>query len=233
LETQLPKKRKIHLLGLTPLFLISFGAAVILFYLFPKIDIWTSMLFYSPETGFFLKANTFVLWVYGSVEFLVRILIVSLPGVLLVLFIRKKPIFSISLKKIAYLVCVLALGPGLMVNVVLKNHWGRARPDQIEVFGGNKQFTIPFVWSGECESNCSFVSGHASVGFYGVAGAFLLGPYQIYGIAISIFYGMLIGLGRIMQGGHFLSDVVFSFFLVYAIARMLYYLMFERSRIEK
>lgn len=213
--------------------MISFGAAAVLFHLFPEVDIWTSMLFYSPETDFFLKENTFVLWVYGSVEFLALILVVSLPGVLLVLLIRKKPIFSITPKKIAYLICVLALGPGLMVNVVLKNHWGRARPDQIEVFGGHKQFTLPFVMSSECESNCAFVSGHASVGFYWVAAAFLLGPYQIYGIAASIFYGMLIGIARIMQGGHFLSDVIFSFFLVYAIAKILYYLMFERFRTDK
>lgn len=213
---------------MTPFFLICLGAATVVFHLFPDFDIWVSSLFYSPESGFHLRESAFVLWVYESVEILALILIVSLPVLLLVLIVRKKPIFSITKKQVIYLICVLALGPGLMVNVVFKNHWGRARPDQIEAFGGSKRFTLPLEISGECERNCAFVSGHASVGFYGVAAALFMGTGQIYGIAAAFCFGMVIGVVRIMQGGHFLSDVIFSFFLVYAIARVVHYWMFKR-----
>lgn len=208
--------------------MICVGAATLVFHLFPGFDIWVSSRFYSPESGFYLRESAFVLWVYASVEVLALILIVGLPGLLVVLIVRKKPIFSITKKQITYLICVLALGPGLMVNVVFKNHWGRARPDQIDTFGGSKRFTLPLAISGECERNCAFVSGHASVGFYGAAAALLMGTGQIYGIATSVIFGMVIGVVRIIQGGHFLSDVIFSFFLVYAIARVAYHWMFER-----
>ncbi len=163
------------------------------------------------------------------VEVLAITLVAGLPSLLLVSVVKKRPIFSITTKQIAYLICVLALGPGLMVNVIFKNHWGRARPDQIDAFGGSKRFTLPFEISSECDRNCAFVSGHASVGFYGAAAALLMGPGQMYGIAASIFLGMLIGMVRIIQGGHFLSDVVFSFFLVYAVARVVHHWMFFRQ----
>ena len=40
---------------------------------------------------------------------------------------------------------LLLLGPGLLVNVVLKdNSTGRARPSQVLEFGGSHQFSSPF-----------------------------------------------------------------------------------------
>ena len=62
-----------------------------------------------------------------------------------------------------FLAAMLAIGPGLVANVILKDNWGRARPRQVVEFGGTKQFTPPLVPVRECVRNCSFVSGEASV----------------------------------------------------------------------
>jgi lipid A 4'-phosphatase len=35
---------------------------------------------------------------------------------------------------------VFLLGPGLIVNVILKDHWGRPRPRQVDLFGGTMQY---------------------------------------------------------------------------------------------
>ena len=110
----------------------------------------------------------------------------------------------------------MALGPGLLANTVFKDHWGRARPAQIEAFGGSHHFTPAPLPAAQCARNCSFVSGHAALGFSLVAFAFLLPPgrRRHRGIAAALGFGALVGLVRIAQGGHFLSDVVYAGLLV-------------------
>jgi len=55
-----------------------------------------------------------------------------------------------------------ALGPGLLVNGILKNYWGRARPQSVHEFGGTADFTPPVLPADQCARNCSFVSGEAA-----------------------------------------------------------------------
>ena len=119
----------------------------------------------------------------------------------------------------------MALGPGLLANVVLKDHWGRARPTQIEAFGGTRQFTPAPLPASQCTRNCSFVSGHAALGFSLVGFAFLLptARWRRRAIAATLGFGALIGLVRIVQGGHFLSDVVYAGLLVYGTTALLYW----------
>src|SRR6202007_2501046 len=110
-------------------------------------------------------------------------------------------------------------GPGLVTNAILKDHWGRARPTQITEFGGTKAFTPALVPARQCERNCSFVAGHPALGFYLVSFGFLVPPPRRRVVeAIAIATGALFGAARIAQGGHFLSDVVFSGLVVYAVS---------------
>ena len=60
---------------------------------------------------------------------------------------------------------MLVLGAGLVVNGILKDDFGRARPRDIEAFGGSSQFTPAFVVSHECDRNCSFSSGDGAGAF--------------------------------------------------------------------
>ncbi len=120
------------------------------------------------------------------------------------------------------------MGPGLVVNAVLKDHWGRARPVNIEQFGSQKRFTPPLILSDQ--EGKSFTSGDASVGFFLSAFAFLFtGRRRKLLYAGGIAAGLLIGLVRIVMGAHFLSDVLFSGVAVLMMVHLLYKVMFRQT----
>jgi len=103
----------------------------------------------------------------------------------------------------------LVIGPGLLVNGLLKDHWGRPRPASTDLFGGDLPFVPAGQWSDACANNCSFVSGEASSIFWLVCLIPLLperhrraGAITI--VAVAVFTSAL----RIAFGGHYLSDVV-------------------------
>lgn len=100
-------------------------------------------------------------------------------------------------------------GPGLLVNVVLKEHWGRPRPISTDIFGGDLPFVPAGQWSDACASNCSFVSGEASAVFWLICLIPLLPARWRRSaapliVAIAIFTAGL----RVAFGGHYLSDAV-------------------------
>ena len=96
----------------------------------------------------------------------------------------------------------------MVVNVLLKNLWGRTRPNDIFQFGGTDTFTPWYKFGDVCVSNCSFVSGDASVGFALIVFYFI--TKKIFYIYLSVACGLCLGMIRIIAGGHFFSDVVFS-----------------------
>jgi lipid A 4'-phosphatase len=216
-------------LGLSRVFLSSFLASALLFYTFPEWDIRFSMLFYDPVSRFYLADAPLCRWIYESVEIVSLAWVVLAVLLLAALWIRKKSLFGISAKHLIYLLAALAIGPGLMVNLVLKDNWGRARPYDVIQFGGASAFTPAFMLSSECHHNCAFVSGHAAMGFYFVAFGLLCRRRRSLLFMLAWTYGAAIGLVRILQGGHFLSDVVFAFFIIHALSAVLYWIMFERK----
>jgi len=125
-------------------------------------------------------------------------------------------------RKALFFVLLMIIGPGLVVNTIFKDHWGRPRPREIEVFSGHERF-LPVWDKGVSGNGKSFPCGHASMGFY------LFSPYFIFRrtsrIGWSVFflnlglgYGILMGISRMIQGGHFASDVIWSGGFVYLCA---------------
>ncbi|HHB76481.1 MAG TPA: phosphatase PAP2 family protein [Desulfobulbus sp.] len=124
-------------------------------------------------------------------------------------------------------ILLLALGPGLLVNVILKDHLGRPRPQELVEFGGRQHF-VQFWQPGPAGRNSSFPCGHASIAF------FLMAPWFIYRrrrrslalcfLWLRLSFGLLVGVTRIMQGGHFLSDVLWAGGLVYITGELLSWL---------
>ena len=118
----------------------------------------------------------------------------------------------------AFLVLLYLIGPGLLVNVTLKEYWGRPRPADIVEFGGTRDFRQPWQIRTVDRRN-SFPSGHASVAFYLAAPWFLLRSTRkraAYGwLSVGVGFGLLVGAARMAQGAHFLSDVLWSGGLVY------------------
>jgi membrane-associated phospholipid phosphatase len=133
-------------------------------------------------------------------------------------------LWRLDRKALIFVVAATALGPGVIANTVLKDHWGRARPSQVPEFGGARQYTAAPLPAAQCERNCAFVSGHAALGFSLVSFAFLLpfGWRRKTAVAAALGFGALVGLARIAAGGHFLSDVVYAGLIVFATSWLLY-----------
>jgi len=177
-------------------------------YIFPKIDIYVSHLFYKADLGFVYKNYEIALIVFRLVPIITTLFAVFCFIYLGYLKYHKKTILS---HPALYLLFAAVIGPGLLVNCGLKEHFGRARPCQILEFGGNKAFTGPLRITNECEHNCSFSSGHAAMGYYFSSISYVVPkPYQGITFLCGIIFGSIIGLGRVVQGAHFLSDVIFS-----------------------
>lgn len=120
-----------------------------------------------------------------------------------------------------FLAVALLVGPGLLVNFVLKPGVGRPRPKETVVFGG----AMPFGYAGgptaETQSN-SFPSGHAAMGFFLMTPALVLYRRRPRAAAAVLVvggsYGVLMSTARIVQGAHFVTDVLASALLVHVTA---------------
>ncbi|MEW6446231.1 MAG: phosphatase PAP2 family protein [Pseudomonadota bacterium] len=221
-------------------------SSALLFSLWPGLDLAVSSLAYEPGAGFVGNRHAWVRLVYDSARWLTLaalLLGLMLLGGNFVVRLIESPgedrgssgsepggvrprmvgIFRPWPRRGAgaYLLLSLLLGPGLMVNEVLKEHWGRARPHQVSEFGGQSVFTPALRPAGNCDTNCSFVSGHSAIGFWWLALGLVWPTWRWRAMALGLVLGGALGLARIMQGGHFVSDVVFSFLVVWGMAELL------------
>ncbi len=115
---------------------------------------------------------------------------------------------------------VLLIGPGLLVNGSLKPYFSRPRPREVVELGGVKAYQPAFGFGDKVHFNSSFPSGHASIGFFLITPAFLCRTrrWRWSLLTAGLCYGGLMSLSRIVQGGHYLSDTLWSLGIVYAVA---------------
>lgn len=126
-----------------------------------------------------------------------------------------------------FLVLVLAIGPGLVLNATFKAHYGRPRPSTIEDFGRYQEFRN-LLEPGAPNGGGSFPSGHAAMGFYLLSPYFLLlhrRRLALLALATGIVAGGLVGFARIAAGDHFLGDVLWAWGFVYFTGLICYYLL--------
>src|SRR5262249_26457225 len=145
--------------------------------------------------------------------------------VIKLIFPRRK--LLMSGRAVVFLIATMILAPGLMANVLLKDHWGRSRPIDVTQFGGNERFVAWWDPRGVCPSNFSFVSGVVPGGFWPAAPAPLPPPQWraiAYGAALALGTGMAVL--RVMAGAHFPSDVifagVFTFLIIWVVYAFIY-----------
>ena len=201
----------------------------LLFVAFPELDLVVAGWFYNVDQGFYLRYNPLVRLSYEVFADLHLFVLIGLLWSFIASRLWRPRTEVVLRRKLWFLFLVLALGPGLLVNGVFKAESGRARPQQTVQFGGAEPFTPVFTPADNCPRNCSFVSGHASMGFFFMAFAWLLRDrrWLVFGGAL----GALVGLGRMAQGAHFLSDVVFCFWIVYAVCVVLAVAVLEQRSI--
>jgi lipid A 4'-phosphatase len=198
--------------------LLLFAAAGTFFTFFPQADLDFSNLFYADH-GLFPANDWWVVQIlyhgtpwFGRLFFLVAI-VISLSAIFKPSIISRR-----HWRRAAGVIAVVVVGIGMVVHVFLKEGMGRPRPRDVQIFQGNTANVPVFLPSQFCQKNCSFVSGHAAVGF-ALMSVGLLGVRRRrqFWFLTGLFAGSVIGLVRIMQGGHFLSDVVFSLVSIWAV----------------
>jgi len=114
-------------------------------------------------------------------------------------------------RSVVFLALGLALGPGLLVNVILKDTWRRPRPVQVVQFGGPLEFRPWHRTDGACMKNCSFVSGETAGAFWLLGPASLAPPsLRLPAMAAALGVGLTTAVLRVAFGGHFPSDVLFA-----------------------
>lgn len=122
--------------------------------------------------------------------------------------------------RLTFLWLALLLGPGLLVNVVLKVEVERPRPYQVVELGGPQAFVPAFARPPATARGASFVSGHAAIAFYLITLAWLQPRRRRAWLMAGAAFGLAMGATRMSAGAHFLSDVVFAGFAVYFTAAL-------------
>lgn len=189
--------------------LLAGALLLIAFELLPTLDLVTSGWFWRADgSGFWLRDCAPAQLVYKGTRYITVLIVAGTLGLIVQGLLARDADARPRARRAALVLLVLAIGPGLIVHSLLKDHWGRPRPAQIVDFGGSGHYVPPGVISDQCARNCSFVSGHASAGFMLAAGALLWRRQRRRWLAAGLVAGSLIGAVRIVQGGHFLSDVI-------------------------
>lgn len=197
------------------------------FVVYPDFDLSVSRLVFDRISRTFIWGNNFFIKEISPLTNVVgAILVISLPIVVVVSCCVKKVWLAKHKRECMFLLAVLILGPGLIVNGLLKEHWGRPRPVQVIEFGGDKPYVSPFCPDFE-RKGYSFVSGDASVGFYFFCLALLARKRKW--LLVPVLLGSVIGAARIVQGRHFFSDVLFSGWVVWFCSIFLYTRFFEKK----
>ena len=110
----------------------ALGIICLFFYAFPQMDIQVSKMFYTKEEGFFCEDYYFAKIIFQLVPWLTytsAIIYISLG--LFQYFIGK----TVN-KKLLYLTFTFIIRPGLIVNLLFKDNFGKARSIDISDLGG-------------------------------------------------------------------------------------------------
>ncbi|MCP4317626.1 MAG: phosphatase PAP2 family protein [Hyphomicrobiales bacterium] len=214
---------------------LALALAYFVFTVFPGIDIKVSSWFFDEAAPGWPNGDA---W-YGTYRAIFNAVSISLAVLSLVMWIVsfwRGPILEIPPQVWGFVTLLYVTGPGLLVNVLFKNNWGRARPADVVEFGGNKMFTPAFEISDQCARNCSFVSGEGSsaAAFFIailVLSAFIHNRSLRYAVLfVSLFFALITAFMRVAKGRHFLSDTLGSILFVSLVAVLLHWLLIGRKR---
>jgi lipid A 4'-phosphatase len=204
---------------------------------FPSLDLQVSALFFQPDHGFWLSTfpgmsfSRFSLW-YASLA----LVVLSFVGLSVALFWHTE-LLGFPARVWGFIFALYVIAPGIIVNVGLKELWGRARPAAIVEFGGAHAFTPFWQVAQECASNCSFVSGEGAAAMaLGVSLIVLirfaeqrLPPALVRpGLWLGVFLPVLGAAQRLITGRHFLSDMLMAIAIVTCVALVLHALLLRR-----
>ena len=205
-------------------------AASILFYVFPGVDLWAARGLYERSGKFFWTDNELSFIVDKPIDMFLKFgFLLSFVGYLALLVLKVKLPQELK-NRLNFLYISIGISELLIINFILKNHWGRARPHQLPEFGGlidkalgavgvGPKFTPAWQYSHECATNCSFSSGHAGMAAsVALLAIFLPKSWRPAFLAFAFAFTILAGFTRMAHGAHFLSDVTISPLIVWTTA---------------
>ena len=201
--------------------LLAIAAATTLC-VFTDADIRVARLFYRVNEGFPIGNQQPWSFLYRYGEYPAFAMGAAAAVLVLAGFIR--PSLARFRRQALFVALLLIIGPGMLANTVFKDHWGRPRPRQLDQFGGSMTFHQPWQ-PGPAPKNASFPAGHPTVAFYLSAPYFVLRRKKhrqaLLWLWGGILYGIVMGMARVIQGGHFVTDVIWSAGFVYLTAIIL------------
>jgi lipid A 4'-phosphatase len=199
--------------------------------LWSSLDVTLTALFYESGVGVFPIRDVpwlqDVRWFLMHVPHLVTLLaLAALAGKALRLpFLQWLPT-----RHAFFLLSTLLVIPGLVVNLGLKEHWGRPRPYETALFGGTTDFYPWWKVGGPCQDNCSFVSGEVSgVAWLSAAAALTPPTIRPFAIAATIAATAATAFLRVAFGGHWVSDVMISAALTFLLVALMHRFFFGPS----
>jgi lipid A 4'-phosphatase len=199
---------------------VLWALAIVVALFAPDLDLHLMKLIHAATGGRFLGNGG--LW--APLYFGLPYLIYAIAALALILLVAGITGWSPArrVRRSAILVLGTLLAYLVIVESVLKNNWGRARPRDIAEFGGNASYTPPLMPADQCAANCAFVSGHAAAAFTLVAVALVVPTrWRVPAFSAALVVGLLTGAMRIMQGAHFPFDIVFAGLIVVTAALLL------------
>jgi lipid A 4'-phosphatase len=178
----------------------------------PQLDLDISALFYDPATHTFIASNwDWVPYARDAASWLITLIVAPAFFAVAGKLILPGRRMLITGRAALFLIVTLALGPGVLANLILKDHSARMRPVDVIQFGGSERIMPWWDPRGPCPNNCSFVAGEASGAFWTLAPAALAPPqWRPLAYAAALVFGAAMGVLRMAGGGHFFSDVVFA-----------------------
>lgn len=200
---------------------------LVVFYAFPEIDLATSRYFFTPSVcpasspagdicGTFAAANNWFLTNLRLVFFRVPYVIAIVQLCMLIAcYTQHGSTFNaLRARNLKIALGALLIGPGLIVNLILKEHWGRPRPYSVTEFGGMMDFVQAGSLAGKCVSNCSFISGEAASAGWLLCLLFFIPQPARTGLFLPLIaVSLLTSVMRLAFGGHFVSDIVLGWLL--------------------
>jgi lipid A 4'-phosphatase len=227
---RIPFSLKSHLL--LNIIILAIGTLV---FRFTDLDLVISDFWYQYDKNLDWVSSSKTFWgwiyIYGTGPAILVLLAAFITIIYSLFFYHNK----LTRIKAICIILVILIGPGAIINGVLKPNLGRPRPYDIERYDGSDQF-LKILQFGEVGD--SFPSGHASAGF-----VLTILFYVFYchrkklawlSLAGSIMLGLILSLTRIAQGGHFASDVFWSFSITQIVNCTLYFkLVFPLENIKQ
>jgi lipid A 4'-phosphatase len=200
----------------------------LVFGLAPALDLRIAGWFYDPaKKDFMLRWSPLLSFLRDATMWIVSIVAAPAFIALALKIIRPRGKLLVAGRALVFLIATLALAPGLVTNVVLKDYWPRSRPIDVPQFNGEERFTAWWDPHGGCAKNCSFVGGEASGAFWTLAPAALSPPaWRPVAYGAALLFGTSVSLLRMAFGAHFFTDVVFAgvftFLIIWLVHGLIY-----------